>query len=40
MASLKTEGISGRKRVTEFNKETFFDDKEAFKEEDIIQLND
>ena len=40
MAPLKTEGISGRKRVTEFNKETLFDDKEAFQEQDIIQLND
>ena len=40
LAPLKTEGISGRKFVTEFNKEPLFDDKEAFKEQDVIQLND
>ena len=40
LAPLKTEGISGRKFVSEFNKETLFDDKEAFREQDLIQLND
>ena len=40
LAPLKTEGISGRKFVTEFKKDTLFDDKEAFKEHDLIQLND
>ena len=40
LAPLKTEGISGRKFVTEFKKDTLFDDKEAFQEHDLIQLND
>ena len=40
LAPLKTEGISGRKFVKEFNKEPLFDDKEAFQEQDLIQLND
>ena len=40
LAPLKTEGISGRKFVSEFNKESLFTDKEAFKEQDLMQLND
>ena len=40
LAPLKTEGVSGRKFVTEFKKDTLFDDKEAFQEHDLIQLND
>ena len=33
-------GATGRKLVTDFNKESLFDDKEAFQEQDILQLND
>ena len=40
MSPLKTEGISGRKFVTEYDKKTLFDDKEAFQEQDLVQLND
>ena len=40
LAPLKTEGISGRKFVAEFNKEPLFDDKEAFKAQDVLQLNE
>ena len=40
LAPLKTEGISGRKFVTEFNKEPLFDDKEAFHPQDVLQLNE
>ena len=40
LAPLKTEGVSGRKFVAEFNKEPLFDDKEAFKAQDVLQLNE
>ena len=40
LAPLKTEGVSGRKFVSEFNKEPLFDDKEAFKAQDVLQLNE
>ena len=40
MIPLKTEGASGRKYVTDYNKENLFDDKEAFNPQDIIKLND
>ena len=40
LAPIKTMGATGRKLVTDFNKESLFDDKEAFQEQDILQLND
>ena len=40
LAPLKTMGMTGRKLVTEFNKESLFDDKQAFQEQDVLQLND
>ena len=40
LAPIKTMGATGRKLVTEFNKESLFDDKEAFQEQDVLQLND
>ena len=40
LATIKTMGATGRKLVTDFNKESLFDDKEAFQEQDILQLND
>ena len=40
LAPIKTMGAMGKKLVTEFNKETLFDDKEAFQEQDVLQLND
>ena len=40
LSPLKTEGVSGRKFVTEYKKESLFDDKEAFQEHDLLLLND
>ena len=40
LAPIKTMGATGRKLVTDFNKESLFGDKEAFQEQDILQLND
>ena len=41
LAPIKTLGITGRKLLTpnEFNKESLFKNKEIFKEQDILQLN-
>lgn len=33
-------GALGKKLVTEFNKEALLEDKQAFQEQDILQLND
>ena len=40
LAPLKTEGVSGRKYVSQFNKEPLFEDKEAFQKQDLIKLTD
>ena len=40
LAYIKTMGATGCKLVKDFNKESLFDDKEAFQEQDILQLND
>ena len=40
LAPLKTEGVTGRKFVGEFKKDSLFVDKDAFQEQDLIQLND
>ena len=37
---IKTMGALGKKLVTEFNKEALLEDKQAFQEQDILQLND
>ena len=40
LAPIKTMGALGKKLVTEFNKEYLLEDKEAFQEQDVLQLND